>query len=92
MNGSCIDVSAPASKRPFPVTRRMAAWLAVAAAPTFAAMAIMTALAGGESMGAICGVEASPLAGMIPMYLLMSLFHASPWLDLIGHRWKRVRR
>jgi predicted Na+-dependent transporter len=67
----------------------MAAWLAMAAAPMFAAMAIMTASAGGERMAAICGVEASPLAGMIPMYLLMSLFHSSPWLELMGHRWKR---
>ena len=29
------------------------------------------------------------LAGMNPMYLLMSLFHASPWLELMGHGWKR---
>ncbi len=27
-----------------------------------------------------------PLSGMIPMYLLMSLFHSAPWLKLIANR------
>jgi hypothetical protein len=29
----------------------------------------------------------SLLGGMIPMYLLMSIFHAAPWLKLISRRW-----
>jgi hypothetical protein len=27
-----------------------------------------------------------PLGGMAPMYLLMSVFHATPWLRLIAGR------
>jgi len=27
--------------------------------------------------------DASPLSGMVPMYLLMSAFHSAPWLKLI---------
>jgi hypothetical protein len=29
---------------------------------------------------------ASPLGGMVPMYLLMSAFHLAPWLKLISRR------
>ena len=28
--------------------------------------------------------RASPLSGMVPMYLLMSAFHSAPWLKLIS--------
>jgi hypothetical protein len=90
MSESRRDVSALASTRYPPMTRRMAAWLAIAAAPTFATMAIMTTLSTGEGTGAICGSDPSSLAGMTPMYLLMCLFHTSPWLELMGHRWKRA--
>ena len=30
--------------------------------------------------------SASPLTGMVPMYLLMSAFHAAPWLKLLSRR------
>jgi hypothetical protein len=30
--------------------------------------------------------DALPLSGMAPMYLLMSAFHAAPWLKLIAAR------
>ena len=57
-------------------------WLGLAASPTFAAMAIVTAVGGGPA-AAICGAAgASPLTGMAAMYTLMSLFHVSPWLRL----------
>ncbi len=55
--------------------------LSLAAAPTFAVMALLSALPGAPDM--ICA-SASPLTGMTAMYLLMSVFHLSPWL-------KRVR-
>jgi hypothetical protein len=55
--------------------------LSVAAAPTFAMMALVTALGGGP-LDLICW--ASPFGGMLPMYVLMSVFHAGPWLRLIS--------
>jgi hypothetical protein len=36
--------------------------------------------------------DASPLGGMVPMYLLMSAFHAGPWLKLISRRRAHHRR
>lgn len=59
-------------------------FLYLAAAPTFALMALLTAVLGGGAPDALCG--ASPLSGMVPMYLLMSAFHLAPWLKLISHR------
>jgi hypothetical protein len=59
--------------------------LCLAAAPTFAIMALLTAVLG--SPDALCSVAgASPLGGMVPMYLLMSAFHLAPWLKLISGR------
>lgn len=59
--------------------------LHLAATPTFAAMALLTSVAGGGSHDPLCSVSgASMLTGMVPMYLLMSLFHAAPWLRLIA--------
>jgi hypothetical protein len=38
-------------------------------------------------MDAMCSVAAaSPLGGMVPMYLLMSAFHLAPWLKLVSSR------
>jgi len=59
--------------------------LYLAAAPTFAMMALLTAVLGEGS--AVCSIaNASPLSGMVPMYLLMSVFHLPPWLKLIASR------
>jgi hypothetical protein len=58
-------------------------FLYLAAAPTFAVMALLTAFGG--SPDALCSIAgASPLGGMVPMYLLMSAFHLAPWLKLIS--------
>jgi hypothetical protein len=75
-----------------PVTLRLAAWLSLAAAPSFAAMALLTGALGGGRMPMTCGVEPASLGGMVPMYLLMSGFHSAPWLKLIGNRWGRAER
>ena len=65
--------------------------LSLAAAPTFAIMALLTGVLGGGSPDALCS-NASPLSGMVPMYLLMSAFHSAPWLKLIAGRRSGVCR
>jgi hypothetical protein len=62
-----------------------AGWLSLAAAPTFAVMAMLTGLGGGP-LDALCSADASPLNGMALMYLLMSAFHLAPWMKLIVRR------
>ncbi|KGJ67049.1 hypothetical protein BJA5080_03669 [Bradyrhizobium diazoefficiens SEMIA 5080] len=65
--------------------RRLARWLALAATPTFAVMAMLTAALGGGPADMLCGAgQGSLLGGMVPMYLLMSAFHAAAWLRLIA--------
>lgn len=60
-------------------------WLGLTASPTFAAMALLTSLGGGPMV--LCsGTAGFPLGGMASMYLLMSVFHAAPWLKLIAER------
>src|SRR5207247_5749268 len=62
-------------------------FLYLAAAPTFAIMALLTGVLGGGAADALCSIAgASPLDGMVPMYLLMSAFHLAPWLKLISGR------
>src|SRR6266849_10189237 len=62
--------------------------LCLAAAPTFAIMALLTSVFGGGPPDMLCSAapDASPLSGMVPMYLLMSAFHSAPWLKLISSR------
>jgi hypothetical protein len=63
-------------------------WLCLAAAPTFAIMALLTCVLDGGPSDTLCGraQDASLLSGMVPMYLLMSTFHSAPWLKLISRR------
>lgn len=68
-------------------------WLHLAAAPTFAIMALLTAVLGRGAPDVLCSaMGGAPLGGMVPMYLLMTAFHSAPWLKLIGSRarWPRV--
>jgi hypothetical protein len=63
----------------------LAKWLGLAASPTFAAMALLTSLGSGPMV--LCSATAGfPLGGMVPMYLLMSVFHVTPWLRVIAGR------
>lgn len=65
----------------------LARWLALAATPTFAIMALLTAVLAGGPADVLCSAgPGSALGGMVPMYLLMSAFHASAWLRLIAGR------
>ena len=62
-----------------------AGWLGLAAAPTFAIMALWTGLFSGHpDMLCMAMQGSSPMSGMTLMYLLMSLFHTAPWLRLIS--------
>ena len=77
-----------------------AGWLGFAAAPTFAVMALLTGVLGDGAADPLCSAaHASALTGMVPMYMLMSAFHAAPWLRLITRRrhgafrsWSGVRQ
>lgn len=67
-------------------------WLSLAAAPTFAVMALLTALHVDGMPDMLCAAMpgASPLTGMVPMYLLMSVFHSTPWLKLFNQMGERT--
>ena len=80
----------PARRMPRPAAARRPAADAVvralgyAAAPVFAAMAILTISSGGEADMLCTSLRGgSSLGSMGAMYALMSLFHAGPWLRLI---------
>jgi len=62
--------------------------LSLAAAPTFAVMALLTGMQGGGMPDMLCSAAGNglPLSGMSLMYLLMSAFHLGPWLKLIARR------
>jgi hypothetical protein len=65
-------------------------WLCLAAAPTFAVMALITGLPASGPPDVLCSSmqHGSPLSGMSAMYLLMGAFHSSPWLRLISIRFR----
>jgi hypothetical protein len=93
-------VSPPTDKPGSDAARpRVADWLGLAAAPTFAIMALLTAMTGPADMLCSPMEHVSPsLSGMVPMYLLMSAFHLAPWLRMysrggaVGTNVMRYRR
>jgi hypothetical protein len=60
--------------------------LRLAATPAFAIMALLSATLGGGPADLLCAGSAPLLTGMVPMYVLMSVFHAPPWLKLVFGR------
>ena len=74
------------------VARAAADWLCLAATPSFAIMALLAAVGGGQP-DILCSAaeHTSPLSGMVPMYVLMSVFHSPAWLTLMSSRRKRPR-
>jgi hypothetical protein len=60
--------------------------LSLAAAPAFLTMALLAGVGAGGMPDGLCSAarDASPLSGMVPMYLLMSAFHLAPWLRLVS--------
>jgi hypothetical protein len=89
MISSTIDSLAPKIGQPREWPKlRADRLLSLAAAPIFAIMALLTGVLGGGPVDALCSaMGASPLGGMVPMYMLMSAFHLAPWLKLIS-RWR----
>jgi hypothetical protein len=73
------------------VALRAAEWLCLAAAPTFAIMALLTSIFGGPPDMLCSAGHGAPLSGMVPMYMLMSAFHSRPWLKLISGRGNGAR-
>ena len=70
----------------------LARWLGLAATPTFAIMALLTAILGGGQAEMLCSAgHGLTLGGMVPMYLLMSAFHSAAWLRLISERRGAIR-
>jgi hypothetical protein len=72
----------------------LARTLSLAAAPTFALMAL---LEGAFSIGlsdtlCVAAPRVLPLNGMVVMYALMSAFHAGPWLTAVSGRRSGARR
>ncbi len=68
-----------------PAALNAAGWLSLAAAPTFAVMALFTGVLGDSAdMMCMAAHGQAPMNGMVLMYLLMSLFHAAPWLKLLS--------
>ena len=71
--------------------RGAASWLGLAASPTFALMAWIVASDAPPMALCSSGLSILPIGGMTAMYLLMSLFHLSPWLKLAsGQPWART--
>lgn len=72
---------------------RVSRWLALGAAPAFAVMAVLvwTAVPGMGGMRCPAMPDHALLTGMAPMYALMSLFHMTPWLQLLARRQTTAR-
>jgi len=82
---SSVSATASAGRDGVVAARHLARWLALAATPTFAIMAVLTSMTGPAEMLCSAG-QWSLLGGMVPMYLLMSAFHSAAWLRLISER------
>lgn len=68
----------------------IADWLCLAAAPTFALMALVSCVQSRDAVILCMDGNASPLTGMAAMYLLMSAFHLAPWLRVISGRHQSI--
>jgi hypothetical protein len=95
-NERCGEMISNTTRLVHPEVRQRREWpeasadclLPLAAAPTFAIMALLTGIQDGGMPSVLCSAahDASPLTGMVSMYLLMSAFHLTPWLKLISRR------
>jgi len=67
--------------------------LSFAPTPTFALLGLLSASQEGSLENLVCsaGHGSSPLTGMVSMYLLMSVFHSTPWIRMIAQASARKR-
>jgi hypothetical protein len=72
--------------------RRVVEGLCLAAAPTFAGMAIFISVSQRLSPDMLCADLGPGWGGMVPMYRLMSVLHSAPWLRLALSRRRMARR
>jgi hypothetical protein len=85
MNAHAPDLEGEIGTGPWNRTARDL--LCLAATPTFAIMALLSAIFSDGPVDMLCAADhASMLTGMVPMYVLMSVFHASAWLKLLFGR------
>ena len=68
--------------------RDAAGWLGLAASPTFAMMAWLSANDAAQTMICSSVPDLLPIGSMAWMYLLMSIFHLPPWLKLASGLWR----
>jgi hypothetical protein len=81
---SPASATAGASRNGVVAARHLANWLALAATPTFAIMAVLTVVLDVPADMLCSSGHGAMLGGMVPMYLLMSAFHSAAWLRLIA--------
>lgn len=80
-----VSAAVGASRDGVVAARHLARWLGLAATPTFAIMAVLTAMIDSGPADLLCAAgPGSAFGGMVPMYLLMSAFHSAAWLRLIA--------
>jgi hypothetical protein len=72
--------------------KRIADRLCLAAAPAFAVMTLVTVVFDTSAANTMCAsmARSAPFTGMTGMYVLMSVFHLPPWLNLIARRQSRA--
>src|SRR4051812_5905768 len=71
---------------------RLARWLGLAATPTFAIMAVLTAVLGSGTMDMLCaGGDGSPLGGVVPVDFLVSAVPSAAWLKLVSGAARGIR-
>ncbi len=75
------------------MSKTLSGWLSLAAAPTFATLALWTIVFGDRDAAMICsGGRGGPISDMALMYLLMAAFHLPCWLRLAARRMRRGPR